>query len=98
MCQGFRIGQGVGVVDLETVDRSSHSDLADLSADRARDVGDRKDDLRNVARRAVRLDLLLDSAEQIIVQLVSLPEYDEENDSLVPVPLLPHGYALYDFV
>ena len=70
------------------MDHLAHGQLGDLVVHRARNVGDRHDPGRHVARRAVAPDLPPDALDQGAVELRPVGQAHEQHDPLIAVPFL----------
>jgi hypothetical protein len=94
----LRIRQGLGVLDGTPVNNFSNRQLADFSADRARDVLYLNDLLRHVERRRIVAQLCSDAVAQVLVQNQAGAKPHEQHYAHIPgraaIDLLSHRNAL----
>src|SRR4051812_46095944 len=94
------ICEGLRVLHRTPVNHVAHSELCDLAADRARNVGDRDDLLRKVMRARVRPDLLPDALLELLSQLLAVRQGNEQHnanvEARVRLLILPDDQTLDD--
>src|SRR5687768_7229033 len=78
--QGIGVGQRLRILDLTTMNRVAHRQLADLSADGPRDVGNLENFFRYVKGTRVVANLLSDALAEPIIELIAFPETHEQHD------------------
>src|SRR5690606_2071795 len=96
--QGFRVGEDIAVGHRPLMDCLAHGDLAELSADRAGEVGHLEDPLRHVVETHLLPDLTPNPVFESPVERGAGTKTDEEEHASVPglstVDLLSHCQAL----